>query len=64
MEVFLYFEGSSIKKLLVDLVVIVRFFVEGLCWLNSLENCGVLLCELEVIFFRGSFVVLRANEVR
>ena len=45
-------------------MVIVRFFVEGLGWLDSLENCGVLLCELEVMFCRGSFGVLRANEVR
>ena len=60
MEVFIYIEGSSIKKVLVDLVV----FVEGLGWLDRLENCGVLLCELKVMFCRRFNGELEGNVVR
>ena len=49
LEVFFNFEGSSIKKVLVDLMVVVR----GLCkWITLVSFDS---CELEVMFCIGSF---------
>ena len=48
LEVFFNFEGNAIKKVLVDLVVVVR----GLCkWITLVSFDS---CELEVMYCIGS----------